>query len=207
MHRQGPVLESALTLPVKQEYNMHKIVIMVEGLPNRAVDLVKARTTLGRRPFNDVVLDHLSVSGEHAALILAGEQVQLEDLGSTNGTVVNGEPVQKRILSQGDQIELGQVRIRFEHAQAGAALQSRIRITSGAGAGREVVLTKPVSTIGKPGVAVAAVTRRAQDYWLHLQEGLDALVLNGVPVGSDPVLLHAGDELVLAGIGMQFLQN
>lgn len=184
---------------------MPKIVIMTDGTATREVVLTQERTTLGRRPTNDVVLDQLAVSGQHAVLTLRAGQVQVEDLGSTNGTYVNGAAVEKQLLANGDLLEMGKVKMRFETDVAEHALQAKIRVVSGAGAGREMPLTKPVSTFGKPGVAVAAITRRAQKYWLHQQEGTAALTLNGVPVGAEPTLLHAHDDIVLAGVAMQFL--
>lgn len=184
---------------------MPKIVIMMDGMANREVVLTQERTTLGRRPANDIVLDQPAVSGQHAVLTLRAGQVQVEDLGSTNGTYVNGAAVQKQLLTNGDLLDMGKVRLRFESDEAAHEMQAKIRVMSGAGAGREMLLTKPVSTLGKPGMAVAAITRRAQKYWLHQQEGAAALTLNGVPVGIEPTLLHANDDIVLAGIHMQFL--
>ena len=78
---------------------------------------------------------------------------------------------------------------------------------SGAAAGREVELVKIVTTIGKPGVAVASITRRPHNYVLTHVEGDQITVLNGQPIGTEPVALHSGDVLDLAGTQMQFLQR
>jgi hypothetical protein len=68
-------------------------------------------------------------------------------------------------------------------------------------------LTKVVTTIGKPGVAVAAITRRPHAFLVHHVEGIDHPVLNGVVVGSEPQVLRDGDSIVLAGTQMQFIQS
>ena len=80
-------------------------------------------------------------------------------------------------------------------------------MTSGAAAGREVPLVKAVTTIGKPGVAVAAITRRTQGFVLAHVDGDRQPLLNGEPVSTEPVLLRNGDALELAGTQMQFVQD
>jgi len=65
---------------------MPKIYISTDGVVIKELQLTKDRSTLGRRPYNDIVIDNLAVSGEHAALQMAGNEVVLEDLNSTNGT-------------------------------------------------------------------------------------------------------------------------
>ena len=65
---------------------------------------------------------------------------------------------------------------------------------------------KVVTTIGKPGVAVAAITRRPQGFAVAHVEGTSKPTLNGTAVGADPVTLKNGDLLELAGTQMQFVQ-
>ena len=77
---------------------------------------------------------------------------------------------------------------------------------SGAAAGREVALVKVVTTIGKPGIAVAAITKKPQGFVVAHVEGSRVPLLNGVPVGTEPVMLKNGDLLELAGTRMQFVQ-
>ena len=77
---------------------MAKLVITLDGKVLKEVVLSKDRTTLGRRPYNDVVIDNLAVSGEHAVLLMNGAEVFIEDLNSTNGTYVNGKAVKKQLL-------------------------------------------------------------------------------------------------------------
>ena len=77
---------------------------------------------------------------------------------------------------------------------------------SGAAAGREVPLVKVVTTIGKPGVAVAAITKRPHGFVVAHVEGTNKPTLNGAAIGADPVTLKNGDLLELAGTQMQFVQ-
>jgi len=82
-----------------------------------------------------------------------------------------------------------------------------IKVMSGAAAGREVPLVKVVTTIGKPGVTVAAITKRPHGYVVALVEGATPPTVNGTPIGSDAVNLRHGDLIELAGTQMQFIQQ
>jgi pSer/pThr/pTyr-binding forkhead associated (FHA) protein len=85
-------------------------------------------------------------------------------------------------------------------------VKATIKVLSGAAAGREVPLVKVVTTIGKPGVAVAAITRRPQGFVVAHVEGGNKPTLNGAAIGAEPVTLKNGDLLELAGTQMQFVQ-
>jgi pSer/pThr/pTyr-binding forkhead associated (FHA) protein len=93
---------------------MPRLVLSLDGVVLREVSLTKDRTTIGRRSHNDVVIDNLAVSGEHAVMIANGEDTYLEDLGSTNGTTVNGQPIKKHLLQSGDTVEIGKYRLRYQ---------------------------------------------------------------------------------------------
>ncbi|OGB30555.1 MAG: FHA domain-containing protein [Burkholderiales bacterium RIFCSPLOWO2_12_FULL_61_40] len=225
---------------------MPKMIVSIDEVVIKEVQLTKDRTTLGRRPYNDIVIDNLAVSGEHAVLQMTGNEVFLEDLNSTNGTYLNGKAIKKQQLKNGDSVEIGKYKIKFvgddavnnfdktmvvkarpapapQYASAAAspagpptvagdstgfgAFHAAIKVLSGAASGREVPLTKVVTTIGKPGVAVAAITRRQQGFVVHHVEGAGNPMLNGTPIGSTPTSLKNGDLIELAGTQMQFVQT
>ena len=218
---------------------MPKMIVSIDGVVIKEVQLTKDRTSLGRRPYNDIVIDNLAVSGEHAVLQMSGNEVYLEDLNSTNGTYVNGKAVKKQLLQNSDTVEIGKYKIKYvnEAASAGfektmvikagsaglvppagmpatavastsaAPMNAAIKVMSGAAAGREVALVKVVTTIGKPGVAVAAITKRPHGFVVAHVEGADRPSLNGSPIGAEPVTLKNGDVLELAGTQMQFVQH
>jgi pSer/pThr/pTyr-binding forkhead associated (FHA) protein len=227
---------------------MPKMIVSIDGVVIKEVQLTKDRTTLGRRPYNDIVIDNLAVSGEHAVLQMSGSEVYLEDLNSTNGTYVNGKAVKKQLLQNSDTVEIGKYKIKYINetagpafektmiikpgaagivapgplraapagapvqatghpAEPGQAAQAAIKVLSGAAAGRQVPLLKVVTTIGKPGVAVAAITRRPHGFVVAHVEGANKPTLNGAAIGADPVTLKHGDLLELAGTQMQFVQG
>ena len=210
---------------------MHKMIVSIDDVVIKEVLLTKDRMTLGRRPYNDIVIDNLAVSGEHAVLETSGQAVYLEDLNSTNGTYVNGRAVKKQLLNNGDAVEIGKYQIKYVQeagsdaaaradarqaspaapaassaAAATASAHATIKVLSGAAAGREVPLLKVVTTIGKPGVAVAAITRRQGGFVVHHIEGAGNPTLNGISIGPDPLALKNGDLIELAGTQMQFVQ-
>jgi pSer/pThr/pTyr-binding forkhead associated (FHA) protein len=85
--------------------------------------------------------------------------------------------------------------------------QASIRVLNGAAAGREVQLTKERTTLGKPGVQVAAIDKRGGSFMLVHVEGALRPTVNGAPVAADGLSLRSGDIIELAGTRMQFSNN
>jgi hypothetical protein len=79
-----------------------------------------------------------------------------------------------------------------------------IQLLSGANAGKELELTKPLTTLGKPGVQVAVLTRRPQGYFLTHVEGANRPMVNGQQIGPAPHALKDHDVIELAGVKMEF---
>ena len=230
---------------------MGKLVVSLDGVVIKEVQITKDKTTLGRRPYNDIVIDNLAVSGEHAVLQMVGGDVFIEDLNSTNGTYINGKAVKKQLLTHNDTVEIGKYKIKYlvdegneyektmimrpgTHAAAapaaaglsvmGAASAAHagyagvlpghaappsqpasIKVLNGAAAGREVTLTKVVTTVGKPGVQVASITKRPNGYAFAHVEGASRPSINGMPLVGDSAPLRNGDVIELAGTQMQFI--
>ncbi len=223
---------------------MGKLVVSLDGVVIKDVQITKDKTTLGRRPYNDIVIDNLAVSGEHAVLQMVGQDVFIEDLNSTNGTYINGKAIKKQLLSHNDTVEIGKYKIKYlveesgdyertmiirpgagghtpyNHTSpmpnpsmplggmggAGSSVPSAsIKVLSGAAAGRAVTLTKVVTTVGKPGVQVASITRRPTGYVLAHVEGAQRPSINGVPLSTETAPLNNGDLIELAGTQMQFV--
>ena len=92
---------------------MGKLVVSLDGVVIKDVQITKDKTTLGRRPYNDLVIDNLAVSGEHAVLQMLGNDVFIEDLNSTNGTYINGKAIKKQMLAHNDTVEIGKYKIKF----------------------------------------------------------------------------------------------
>jgi hypothetical protein len=215
---------------------MGKLVVSLDGVVIKEVQITKDKTTLGRRPYNDIVIDNLAVSGEHAVLQMVGNDVFIEDLNSTNGTYINGKAIKKQLLADNDTVEIGKYKIKFllgdgadyektmilkpgatppamAPASSFGALggttigPASIKVLTGAAAGREVALTKVVTTLGKPGVQVASITKRPTGYVFAHVEGGQRPSVNGIPLTGESIALRSGDLIELAGTQMQFIQG
>ena len=249
---------------------MAKLILSMDGLVLKEINLTKERTTIGRKPHNDIQIDNLAVSGEHAVIVTILQDSFLEDLGSTNGTVVNGQSVKKHFLQNNDVIELGKYKLKYVNetsagvakaadfektmvlrpgsvkpapgpaaapaaaapaaapapavAKAGDTAQgpattmppgsakpatspqkaAALQLLSGANAGKELDLTKPLTTLGKPGVQVAVITRRPQGFFITHVEGASFPVVNGKPLDAQAHALNDHDVIELAGVKMEF---
>jgi len=90
-----------------------KLILSMDGLVLKEIALDKERMTIGRKPQNDIQIDNLAISGEHAAVVTILNDSFLEDINSTNGTLVNGQPIKKHFLQHGDVIELGKYKLKY----------------------------------------------------------------------------------------------
>lgn len=228
---------------------MAKLILSMDGLVLKEIVLNKERMTIGRRASNDVQIDNLAISGEHAAVVTILEDSFLEDLNSTNGTLVNGQPIRKHFLKDGDLIEMGKYKLKYvveqpsaieteeygktvfqpegEAVTAAAATTppaaepvvsatsvmatqpmtlpaAALQILNGANAGRELALTKTLTTLGRPGVQVAAITRRPHGYFIAHVEGAQFPVVNGQALDAQARALRNHDIIELAGTKMEF---
>ncbi len=226
---------------------MAKVILSMDGLVLKEITLTRERTTIGRKPHNDVQIDNLAISGEHAVIVTILNDSFLEDLNSTNGTYVNGQPIKKHFLQNNDVVELGKYRLKYinEVAASNVAVEMEktlkdhpeveqktaqmaankamgdtqvgmdlpefdqvprgaIQVLSGANAGKELELVKSLTTLGKPGVQVAVITRRPQGYYITHVEGATYPVLNGKTLDAQAHALREHDVIELAGVRMAF---
>jgi hypothetical protein len=115
-----------------------KLILSMDGTVLKEYPLNKERTTIGRKPHNDIVIDNLAVSSEHAAIVTILNDSFLEDLDSTNGLAVNGTPTKKHFLQNNDLIEIGKYKLKY--------LNDQPTQTSAADFEKTMVLRAPVKT-------------------------------------------------------------
>ena len=270
-----------------------KLILSMNGVVLREYPLNKERMTIGRKEHNDIVIDNLAVSGEHAAIATLLNDSFLEDMDSTNGVIVNGTATKKHFLQNNDLIEIGKYKLKYlndQHGQATAAdfektmvlraplhtpvsrqakdasgevtgkyktaasspsaavekarvspqakaaapaqttspaapQQAKgvvppasatwsspvtqqagavIQILNGPNVGKELELVKNLTTLGKPGVQVAVLTRRPLGYFITYVEGATYPTVNGRLLDDQPHQLTEHDIIELAGIKMEF---
>lgn len=201
---------------------MAKIILTLNNEVLRDIALLKERITIGRALHNDLVIDNRAVSAEHAVIVTVNKDSFLEDLNSTNGTQVNGQPIKKHFLQENDVIELAQYRLTYvcnslgdqvfnsEHvSERRFSLNSygvpAIRVLSGVNAGKKTPLTKALTTIGRPGVQVAVIAQQTDGFYLNQVEGKHGVMVNGESLSTQGHRLHQGDVIDLAGAQIEFL--
>ncbi len=207
---------------------MAKIILTHDGTVIKEYLLNKERMTIGRKPHNDIQLDDNTVSGEHAAF-LALQNIYVEDLGSTNGTLLNGERVKKRMLNHNDIIKIGRHEFRFvdsvvqdfestiviPSAKAPKPVFSQekhrdafVEVIEGVKSGDTISLNKAYTTLGSPGVSVVVIARRGQSYYIMPMGATAAKQepprLNNMPISSQSQSLAADDVIEVAGSKLKF---
>jgi pSer/pThr/pTyr-binding forkhead associated (FHA) protein len=197
----------------RQTATVRKLVLSTQGRLLREIVIDRRQLTIGRRPYNDVALDHLTVSGEHAVLHSGEGNTVIHDLRSRNGTLVNGEPVMQRVLLHGDEIDIGVYRLQLVLARLTVEPEvlppavtqvALLRTLNGAAASGPIALERPITSVGNSGASVAVVARRRNGYFITHLEGLSYPLVNGEPIGLVAHPLVDGDLIELAGTIYQF---
>ncbi|MCW9025392.1 MAG: FHA domain-containing protein [Gammaproteobacteria bacterium] len=204
---------------------MNKLILMHDGTVIREYPIEKEKTTLGRKPDNDIHLDDPTVSGLHCIFLLL-QNVYVEDMNSTNGVLLNGKKVTKRQLENGDIVRIGRHELKFVDEKAHAfdstvvispgqimpagskkAEQTKsyiVKAMSGPDAGNILELSRAYTTLGKPGGQVAVIARRGDGFHFMQMGGTTADKnlhprINGQTLTGASVPLNAGDELEVGG--------
>jgi hypothetical protein len=187
-----------------------KLIISRDAQVVQEVELGVGRTTIGRHPHNDIVINHQAVSSRHAAIDSDADWVALEDLDSSNGTFVNGQRVARMMLNDGDRVTVATYELEYVAGDSLAAAPSArelvgsIEVMNGASAGKLISLLKPLTTLGSPGVLVVVVSRQADGYYIEQVQGGGVGTVNGEAIAKAPRLLRDGDLLELTGTRMRF---
>lgn len=282
-----------------------KLILSMSGVVLQEYPLSKERMTIGRKDHNDIVIENLAVSGEHAAIVTVHNDSFMEDLDSTNGVAVNGTATKKHLLLNNDLIEIGKYKLKYINDQPGSSTAADfektmilnsplkmpvgrpvktsageetgkyqtvatpqsskiektiaphqakpaapaqpikiptpasippvssqpaplsspqttplvssqpthapsqqsggvIQVLTGPNAGKELELVKNLTTLGKPGLQVAVLTKRPQGYFITYVEGATYPTVNGRLLDDQPHQLVENDIIELAGIKMEF---
>ena len=93
---------------------MAKLVILNQGMTGRTFEVNVERTTVGRVEDNTFQIADASVSSHHAEILLQGSDLLIKDIGSTNGTFINGEKITEAVLKPGQTLRFGQVELKID---------------------------------------------------------------------------------------------
>lgn len=200
-------------MPGSTEPASFVLVLSENGRFRTEISLGRERLRIGRRPYNDLVLDDLTVSGEHALIQTFPEACLIRDLDSRNGTHVNGYPVAECRLAEGDCIDIGIYRLRLVQAtaagQAAAAAPEAVatpllEYLSGPYAGITQRIDRNIVRVGNGDSQVAVIARRRSGYFMTHLEGMAMPVVNGIAIGPAASPLSDGDLIELAGAQIRF---
>ena len=235
---------------------MAKLILSFDGNPLKEYELDQEIITIGRRPDNDIHIDNLAVSGTHAKILTILNDSFIEDLNSTNGTLINGERIAKHALRNGEKVIIGKHTLEYineaeeagegefektmiirpnandqpisnetskkleksigkiaaDLASAGAAGASEpgeayLELISDNNSGKRMKITKILTTLGKPGIQIAAITRRPLGYFLIIVDAgtyKTRPTVNDQEVTSRAQPLKNGDVIEVAGVKMGF---
>jgi pSer/pThr/pTyr-binding forkhead associated (FHA) protein len=100
---------------------MVRLVLLSEGFAGRTYELKVDKTTVGRVSDNAFEIPESSVSSHHAEILLRGNDVVIKDLGSTNGTFINGEKITEAVLKPGQTLKFGTVELRLDSGDGAPA--------------------------------------------------------------------------------------
>ncbi len=171
---------------------MGKLVLSLNGAVQGEFQLNKERMTIGRKPDNDIQIDNLAVSGKHALVITILDDSFLEDLGSTNGTYVNGKLIKKHALRDGDVIGIGKHELKYvnEHATADDEEFEKTMIIRPGSASAAVAAVKAANSAQTPAPAPAIPSAAATPAGSGMPLG-KLHVLNGPIAGKELELTKA----------------
>ena len=125
---------------------MAPILIATEGpLKGSRFSIADAEIAIGRAPANTIAIQDLSVSRRHCAIARRGAEIRIADLGSHNGTFVNGLPIRERVLEDGDRVDIGETSFLFSTNREDSGANS-VLIEEGTLPGESTVLTAFPST-------------------------------------------------------------
>lgn len=269
-----------------------KLILSMDGAVIKEYPLNKERMTIGRKAHNDIAIDNLAVSGEHAAIVTILHDSFLEDMDSTNGLEVNGKATKKHFLQNNDVIEIGKYKLKYINdqitqttpadfektmilrgpikpsagvpggsqtaampavgqgqaankptseqvertgkfetpavsapstprtapeklaqpavavsptvPQGGPSKIAVVQVLTGPNAGKELELVKNLTTLGKPGMQVAVLTRRPHGFFITHVEGEKFPLVNGQALTNQAHQLNEHDVIELAGVKMEF---
>ena len=203
---------------------MSKLIMTLDGAIIREFMIDKDSISIGRKHGNDIQLNDLTVSGRHALITVMGENTYVDDLGSTNGTLLNGGRVSKSMLSHSDLIQIGNYQFTFfqdedeeyeptmflraeiedtqimeanppKPSDAKGAPLAAVKILNGPLKSKVLELRKPFNTLGFNGIKMAMIARTADGYTLSSIKNTKLRRSNDTPIVNGDMITEETRKL------------
>lgn len=198
-----------------------KIIVLRDDKPIDQITFTGDMAVIGRKSDCDISIKDPAISGNHARLQKINESYMIQDLGSTNGIHIKGRRIKQQVLKNEDVVTIGAHKLKFligdgtlkpkEPPKPLRTANGFLRVMSGPSKGQKILLEEGLTTIGEPGVQVAAVSRRPQGHFIiHVDGGKDkerVPFVNGEAIGFKSRKLENGDRIEVAGIEMNYETN
>jgi len=160
---------------------MAKLIMTLDGAILREYLIDKDSISIGRKHGNDIQLNDLTVSGRHSLITVVGKNTYVDDLGSTNGTLLNGARVAKSLLKHGDLIQVGNYQFTYfsddeEKYEPTMFIRAEIEDTQF----MQSNLPKPSDVKGEPLAAVKILNGPLKNKVLELRKPFNTLGFNGI---------------------------
>lgn len=215
---------------------MAKLILSQNGVIIKEFLLGQENLSIGRKPQNEIQIDDITISGKHVQITVEKnfyletlQDIYVEDLGSTNGTYVNGKKIKKHMLRHGDVIQVGRHEFKFLDEDAPDfdktvilkpsetkpnsdtntdSSSCCIRVLNGPKAGTILDLVKSYTTMGSTGNMVV-ISKRQQGYFAsHVSGKSDQSgsypTINGNPIGTQSIPLNDHDIIEISGMKLEF---
>lgn len=203
---------------------MPKLTLTFKGKVLRVAPLHQGKITIGSDPDCELFIDSMAVNRRHAIITMIGGDTVIRDLGTAEGTFVNGEQIEEHILQDNDHIRIGKHELTFveddidteavpvyadEMSNEGPVLGAKakkawLQLLSGNSLGKTIHIRRNITNLGTPGVQTAAIVHRSEGFFLSHLEGKQSPQVNEESIGDKTWPLKDGDIIQIGNVKMLF---
>ncbi len=196
---------------------MSKLTLSFKGKVLNVHQLSEGETVIGSDPGCQLHIDSLAVQPRHASVTTKDGVSILRDLGTPEGTLVNGSKVGEQQLKDEDTIRIGKHDLTYNFippaktddsasftSTKAAPKSAWLQILTGSNVGKTIILKNNMTNLGKAGVQTAVIARRGDGYFITHLEGEHSPKVDGTPIGDESRQLEDGNVIQIGNVKMQF---
>jgi len=198
-----------------------KLTLSFKGNVLRVFPVLEGEMYIGHDPSCTIHIDSLALQPRHAKVFTSGATTSISDLDTPEGTFVNGQKITEHELKDGELIQVGKHTLKFAFEESALPAAARepdlpppepsapqrqgwLQILTGTNLGKTLSLSKPLTNLGKPGVATAVIARRNDGYFISHLEGKVPPQVGDESIADKTRKLEDGDIIQIGNVKMQF---